>query len=376
MRRVVLTVLALLLTAGAFYALWEQPPEQTAAVAQSRVESKPESADNRTISRKEETSVLPEGEALPGLRQNGVYTLLLAGCDDGNGNTDTLILARLDTNRHRINLVSLPRDTLINVPWEVRKINAVYGGARSQGKDGLAALKTQVARLTGFVPDGCAVVDLTLFTEAVDLLGGIWFDVPMDMDYEDPSQNLSIHLQPGYQLLNGEQAMKLCRYRSGYVTGDLGRIEMQQRFLRACAGQLLQKETFSQLPTLLELLAERMETDLSAANVAWLLRQALACKAEDLHVATAPGHPAWIAGYSYEVLNLEDWLGLLNEALNPFDTPITRESLDLVYGSEGNWASTAELLDAAYYHRNEAAPVAAEPEDAGSGGPVIVVVAP
>jgi LCP family protein required for cell wall assembly len=388
-----LGALALLLTAlVCAWRAWERAPETNRAVLKV-YPSPAATAAPRPMAAAEpapEPDVLPEGEAIPSARQDGVYTLLLVGNDDGNYNTDTLILGRIDTVRHRMDFVSIPRDTLINSPWDVRKINAVYWGSRLNGGDGITALKAQIARLTGFEPDCWAVADLELFVAAVDCIGGVRFEVPMAMDYEDQSQNLAIHLQPGEQLLDGEQAMGLVRYRSGYLTGDLGRIEMQQDFLRACAGQFVSLGSIPHAPELLGLLAEGLETDLSAANLAFLLRQLLSCRAEDIRFHTAPCATATISGYSYAVLELEPWLRLVNECLNPFDTPIGPQNVDLVYPSGGSFAGTAGLQDADYYRPKPApAPVPAapapepaapspteEPEPEDGRIPAIIVVEP
>ncbi len=89
--------------------------------------------------------------------------------------------------------------------------------------------------LLGFPVDGYVLVDLEAFQKTVDLVRGVEFDVPMDMNYEDPSQNLYIHLQKGLQTLDGEQAMGLVRFRKGYATQDIQRTQTQQQFLKALA---------------------------------------------------------------------------------------------------------------------------------------------
>ena len=377
-RHALLTLLCaamlLLLALVCAYRIWERAPETSQAGL--RVYPSPAAtAAPQPIAEREEPEpepdpdALPEGEAIPSARQDGVYTILLVGNDDGNYNTDTLILGRIDTVQHRMDFVSIPRDTIVNSPWEVRKINAVYWGSRLNGGDGISALKRQIGRLCGFEPDCWAVVDLDVLVAAVDCIGGVYFDVPMAMDYEDPSQDLHIHLQPGYQLLDGEQAMELCRFRSGYVTGDLGRIEMQQEFLRACAGQFLSLGSIPHAPELVNLLAERLETDLSAANLAFLLRQLFLCRAEDIHFYTAPCSPATVSGYSYAVLELEPWLRLVNESLNPFDTPIGWQNVDLVYRSGDGFAGTAGLQDPDYYRpRPTPAPAELDAPPAETGG--------
>ena len=117
-----------------------------------------------------------------------------------------------------MDFVSIPRDTLVNISWNIRKINAVYWGTVNSGGVGIDGLRQQVKNLLGFDVDCYAVIDLNVFIDTVDALGGIYFDVPCDMDYEDSSQNLYIHVKAGYQLLDGETAMGVVRFRSGYAT--------------------------------------------------------------------------------------------------------------------------------------------------------------
>lgn len=124
------------------------------------------------------------------------------------------------------------------------KINSVYAGG---GKDGMERLAARLKDLLGFPVDGYVLVDLEAFQKTVDLVGGVEFDVPMDMNYEDPSQNLYIHLQKGLQTLDGEQAMGLVRFRKGYATQDIQRTQTQQQFLKALAKQCLSVSSLTKL---------------------------------------------------------------------------------------------------------------------------------
>lgn len=268
-------------------------------------------------------------------RDGGVYTIVLAGLDDVSGNTDTLFVGRVDSQRRTIDLVSIPRDTYVNLPWAVRKINCVYTGTKNSGGDGLEGLRGAVCSLTGFMPDCCVVVDTSTVISAIDIMGGVYFDVPFDMDYEDPEQDLSIHISTGYQLLNGQQCLQLCRYRKDYVNGDLDRISLQHSFLRSAAKQFITLGSVPELIKVAQLVASHTDSDLSAANVAFFLRCALQCRAEDIHIATMPNTPAEIDSLSYTFVDLEEWVAMLNEMLNPFDTPLSQENLDAVYIRDG-----------------------------------------
>ena len=262
------------------------PPSPEAPKTEETIEETPLPTDTEKAEPTPETGEEEQREQIASNRQEGVYTILLVGNDDGQGNTDTILVGKIDTVQHKMDFVTIPRDTLINMPWPVRKINCVYWGSRYDNGDGITALKKQISRLTGFEPDCYVVVDLNVFIDAVDLIGGVYFDVPIDMNYEMPAQNLSIHLKKGYQLLNGEQAMGCVRFRKGYPNGDLGRIETQHKFLSACASQFLDAGNIPHMPELLKLLADNLDTDLTVANLTFFAEEFLKCKAEDIKFYT------------------------------------------------------------------------------------------
>ena len=282
-------------------------------------------------------------------RKNGVYTILLVGNDDGNGNTDTIMVCRFDTVAHKMDVVSIPRDTLINVNWEIRKINSVYWTSRYYGENGIDALRQQIKRLIGFDVDCYAVIDLNVFVDIVDAMGGVYFDVPQPLHYEDPWQDLYIHIEPGYQLLNGYDAMGVCRYRSGYMDGDIGRINMQHDFLKACATQFTELGKIPNLLNVVELLSENLDTNMSSANFAYFIRHALLCSNEDICFYTAPTIDDTIHGYSYAVLDILPWLDMINSKINPFDTNVDLENIDVVYKDGASYKSTGYMQGEKYY---------------------------
>lgn len=339
-------LLLLLALAALLYLRWEQPP----TVAGEEPAAQTEYAAAQETAEEEQPEERVAAEAVAAGRKQGVYTVLLAGRDEASGCTDTILLGRLDTQRHSLDLVSIPRDTLVNLDWAVRKLNAVYAGAVNAGGNPGEALRRELRRLCGFSPDCCAVVDLAVFAEAVDLIGGIEYELPEAMHYDDPAQDLHIHLEAGLRRLSGAEAMGLVRYRAGYRNGDLDRLSVQQRFMDAAIGQILSLGSVPRLPELAELVAAHTDTDLTAANIAWLLRQTLQCRREDVRFHIAPCSPATVAGLSYTLLEPEAWIAMINECLNPFLRPIARENLDLVYhDAEGYHATSGELRGAAYY---------------------------
>ena len=139
------------------------------------------------------------------------YTVLILGRDTGGGgNTDTMLLASYDVTNQKATVMSIPRDTMVNVPWDIKRINSVYnyyGG----GDKGIQALYKEISQLVGFEPDYQVIVEWEAVGEIVDAMGGVWFEVPRDMNYDDPYQDLHIHQEAGYRLLSGDDAMQVLR---------------------------------------------------------------------------------------------------------------------------------------------------------------------
>ncbi len=364
-----LALAALLLWSA--YRVWERPPDVEAGpppTATAAVTAAPQPSPTM--------EPLPEGLAFDTPRQDGVYTVLLVGGDQVSGNTDTMLVGRIDTRRHQMHFVSIPRDTIINVDWEIRKLNAVYAGSRNTGGTGVDSLLLHFRRLLGFDVDCYAMINLDNFVDLIDGLGGVDFYVPFDMDYEDDDQGLYIHLQQGLQHLNGYEAMGLCRFRAAYVTGDLGRIEMQQAFLRACADQFIRLGNIPNAGIVVNLLASGLETNLSAANIAWFIRQALQCKSEDVHFETMPCDQCFLQGYSYAIPRLGPWLELVNQKLNPYAHQVTAENVDIVYRSEGRYRCTGKLQGDWYYAEPGPDPLVTPTPTEDPAGPTIISVTP
>lgn len=340
--------------AAAAYMLWERPPEQKDEPRPLTEMKQPESS---AAAKPSQSPAADKGTAFSTGRKDGIYTILLVGNDDGTGNTDTIMLCKLDTVRHSADFVSIPRDTLINADMPVRKINCIYWGSRNGGGDGISALSAEIQKLCGIEPDCYAVVDLDVFVEAVDAIGGIWFDVPERMYYEEGPV---IDLQPGYQLLNGEQSMWLCRYRSTYVNGDLDRINVQHDFLRAAAEQFLSLGSIPNISKLAAMLSENVDTNMTAANMAYFARQLLMCDSEDINFHTAPNMPRTVQGLSYTFLELYDWLEMVNAVLNPYARPVTEGQLELVYLHGGEVCCTGALKGVGYFTESRPEPAQEE----------------
>lgn len=228
--------------------------------------------------------------------------ILVMGIDERPGDygrSDTMMLVSIDPDHSRINLLSIPRDTLVTLPGHgQQKINAAY----AYGGPSLA--KQTVAELTGLPVDYYIKVNLRGFVKLVDLVGGVDINVPEKMDYEDPTQGLSIHLKPGMQHLDGQTALGYVRFR-GDPRADLGRIERQQGFLRALAAQVLKPSILPKLPALIAQARSMVATDIPTAEQVSLAVSAYRYYGNGVEMATVPGTPRYIDGISYYVPDLD-----------------------------------------------------------------------
>ena len=291
------------------------------------------------------------------------YTVLILGRDTGGGgNTDTMLLASYDITNQKATVMSIPRDTMVNVPWDIKRINSVYnyyGG----GEKGIKALYKEISQLVGFEPDYQVIVEWEAVGKIVDAMGGVYFDVPRDMNYEDPVQDLSIHQTKGYRLLSGDDAMQVLRYRHdnrkngkmlGYPDGDLGRIKTQQGLLKAMIEQLMSLKNITKVNEFIKVFNENVETDLSFQNMLWFAKQAFLGNSsgakldtEKVNFVTMPNKnvSCWSRVYhsyqSYVTPNAQELLELVNNELSPFVEPSTMSDLDIMsVNSDGSVSST------------------------------------
>ena len=169
------------------------------------------------------------------------------------------------------------------------------------------------------------MVDLKAFVALVDAIGGVDFNVPIDMDYEDPYQDLYIHIPAGMQHLNGEDALKVVRFRSGYASQDIGRMETQQKFLKAVVKQTLRVSNLDKVDDFVKIFKKYVKTDLELGELAWLGKEAITIGAENISFSTLPGE--WKSPYIY--LDPEAILTLVNEHLNPYVEDRVMEDLNI-----------------------------------------------
>ncbi len=330
LRRLLLTALILSAAVYAGNRLLFRPPEQKdrpAPAESTQPEKLAESAASSSASAAETAEHLAqpvEDDSAHWERKDRFYTILVAGLDDGNGGSDTILLMAVDAENHAIYGVSIPRDTKAVINGKAWKINAAYN------LGGMEQLSDTVSAQLGIPVDYTVAVNLRGFEQLVDAIGGVDFYVPVDMNYDDEVQNLSIHFSKGSQHLSGADALKVVRFRhnndgTGYGSEDIGRMQTQQKFLKAVAKKMLNAANLTRIDDFVKIFRANVKTELSLENLAWLGREAVAIGAEGVDFSTLPGN--WKSPYIYP--DADAVLDLVNQHLNPYREDRRPEDLGL-----------------------------------------------
>ena len=212
------------------------------------------------------------------------YCLLVTGRDRVSALTDVIMLACFDPAAERICVLQIPRDTYaLYGDGRYRKIN---GAQKELGEDGLRVL---LENALGIEIDGYLSLDLDAFGKSVDALGGVEIELDAPLRYSDPSQDLHIDLDSGRQTLDGKQAEMLVRYRSGYLRGDLDRLDVQKKFLAALFDTLRSKVSVANAYELAGALLGEVSTDVNLALCTALALEALKLDKSRLLFCTLPG---------------------------------------------------------------------------------------
>lgn len=240
---------------------------------------------------------------------------VIFGTDEGGTRTDTVMAGCYNKENGTLSLVSLPRDTVVTVDDDTyekmnrsypepggysMKLNSVYHYTKEDYGIGIAV--DEVEKIIGDKIDYYCVVDFEGLRYIVDSVGGIEFDVPCDMYYSDPEQDLYISLEAGMQTVDGDMAEQLLRFRSGYANADLGRIEVQQEFMKAFVSQIAdEKNVIKNAGKYFKAYNDYIETDISvskAVKYAYETRNI-----NNIETLTAPGYTDYVNGISGYVID-------------------------------------------------------------------------
>ncbi len=251
--------------------------------------------------------------------------VLIMGVDADLTRTDTIMVASFNSVAKEVSIVSIPRDTLVTVPedrWQIMcenvsalsknssretKINAIHGYGGEE--NGIEFLKLQLEELLDIDIHYYARVNCEAFRYIVDSIGGIEYDVPMRMYHIDTTKGkeLYIDLKPGLQVLDGDKAEQLVRFRYGYPRQDLDRIETQQDFLKVFAATVLDKKNIMSNPTAyLNTIIKYVDTNLGISDAVKYIKYVSDISPSDIKGYTLPGEATDINGGSYYIVDTEE----------------------------------------------------------------------
>jgi LCP family protein required for cell wall assembly len=219
----------------------------------------------------------------PVTREDGRINVLLLGVDVEGLRTDAIMVASYDIKENNIDILSIPRDTRMYIGSTYQKINAAHAIGGMTGKiAGAEGTIEAVTRLTAIPIHYYIEFSFDAIDNFMNILGPVKFDVPdaegngRGMNYDDPAQNLHIHLKPGMQELKGNQVQQLLRYRkssgssqhkNGYDGSDTGRVSTQQAFIKELLKQKLNMSIIPKIPSIFSQMSKDIKTNLSLSDV-------------------------------------------------------------------------------------------------------------
>ena len=252
----------------------------------------------------DETSML---DALMG--RNIKLNVAVFGVDADGTRTDVAFVVHYDSAQESLSLLSIPRDTRVDVCSEVEgllgrrygvmKFNAVHAiGGKEYGPQ---AAVLQLENMLGIKIDHYVKINFDALVEIVDAVGGVEVDVPQDMKWDmSDTGDIKIDLKKGLQTLDGNKALQLVRFRKGYANGDVGRIQVQQLFLKALATKVLSTESIvKNLGDYIKVMYKYVDTDVSLSDALKYANYIRKIDMNKLTMETLPGVGQYIGGVSY-----------------------------------------------------------------------------
>lgn len=282
-----------------------------------------------------------------------IYCLILGKSEDL---TDTIMLASYDPKTQEAALLSIPRDTFVGTSESNAspsdKINAIYNMYTNKQK-GLEKLLEKVRNLTDIDVRYYVMVDTKALRALVDEIGGVTFDVPIDMKYDDNGQNLHINLKAGVQKLDGDKAEQVVRFRhnnngttypSSYGVQDIGRMRTQRAFLTALAKQTLVPANITKIPEFLDIAKQYVETNLDFNTIKDYVPYAVNFNTDNLKTDKLPGVAQYINGWSFYKADKTKTEKLIKEL---FYTQVKTDDTDgnSISGNTVSEGSTSTKLD-------------------------------
>jgi len=210
------------------------------------------------------------------VKEDGIVNILVSGVDigepkvkltDDQKRTDTILLINYNSKTGAMNVVSIPRDTMVKIKGKTEKINA----ANTMG--GQSVLINSVEELLGISINYYGRINYEGFRKLIDAIDGIDMPITTTMNYDDAAQNLHIHFKKGTTVhLDGEKAEEFFRWRknnngTGLADGDLGRIENQHLFIQKVMEKVKSPQIIIKIPAIMEIVPKYVTTNMKPDEI-------------------------------------------------------------------------------------------------------------
>ncbi|MBQ3407689.1 MAG: LCP family protein [Clostridia bacterium] len=250
---------------------------------------------------------------------NHLDTVYIVVTGESQNLTDTIMICAFNPKQSKLTMMSIPRDMYTgqnkNKAAASDKINTLYSKSPE-------TLVKKINSITGLDLKYYINVDTKGLRELVDAIDGIYYDVPIDMNYDDDTQNLHIHLKAGYQLLDGNKAEQLVRFRhnndgtsypASYGDNDIGRMKTQREFLKELLKQIKNKHLILNLSKYVKIARNNTETNVNFDEMIDYIPYLLDFNLEELDSTTLPGQPEKCNGVWLYIPNKSEIESVVNE---------------------------------------------------------------
>ncbi len=271
----------------------------------------------------DEMVAVNQGETEEGNKRIESYrNFLLAVYDNKNVYLDTLIVGRLDTDSKKLNLVTVPRDALLNISGNTKRLSNIM-----LNEDGdIQRFANEISSITGFSFDYYAVLTPQAVEKIVDAVGGIYYVVPIPM-YSNAE---GINVSAGLQWLNGDKAQHMLKFTSGYPNGDIGRLETVHDFLLEFLSMYISGSEGPEIDKIIEILVENSEGNLNEEALKAFADILYDMDGSNIRFVTMPGKNVKIRNNVYYEIAAVEWAEMINEHLNPYEQEVLLHNLDIL----------------------------------------------
>lgn len=249
---------------------------------------------------------------------NSLDTIYIVVTGESQNLTDSIMVCAYNPKQNKVAMMSIPRDTFVgkneNKAIASDKINTLY----QKNPDNL--LK-QINEITGLDIKYYINIDTNGLKELIDAIGGVYFDVPIDMDYDDPTQDLHIHLKAGYQLLDGNKAEQVVRFRHNndgtsypatYGDNDIGRMKTQREFIKVLLKQITRKNVIINMNKYIKIAKNNVTTNFNIDSIKDYIPYIVDFNFDDINSTSLPGEPKKCNGVWLYIPNKKEVKNIVN----------------------------------------------------------------